>query len=142
MLQIVQLPGTDERLYKLVAPLVMNPTVLKQNNNFPFRTTERFVWFVAVEGDQVEGFLPVENRRGKSVINNYYVHGCDASLLTALVKEAVCRIVEAGDTVIEVVALVADVPVFKSLHFDVETVWTRYVRMRKVCVRQEKKSND
>ena len=49
MIQIIQLKGTDRRLYELVAPLVMNPDVLKQNYNYPFRTSEDFVWFVAVE---------------------------------------------------------------------------------------------
>ena len=50
MTQIIELNGTEKRLYQLVAPLVMNPKVLKQNNNYPFRTSENFKWFVAVEG--------------------------------------------------------------------------------------------
>ena len=33
MIQIVQLHGTDKKLYELVAPLVMSPEVLKQNYN-------------------------------------------------------------------------------------------------------------
>ena len=49
MVQIIQLQGTDKRLYELVAPLVMNPEILKQNYNYPFRTSEDFVWFVAVD---------------------------------------------------------------------------------------------
>jgi hypothetical protein len=40
MIQIVQLHGTDKKLYELVAPLVMSPEVLKQNYNYPFRTSE------------------------------------------------------------------------------------------------------
>ena len=36
MIQIVQLHGTDKKLYELVAPLVMSPEVLKQNYNYPF----------------------------------------------------------------------------------------------------------
>ena len=42
MVQIIQLQGTDKRLYELVAPLVMNPEILKQNYNYPFRTSEDF----------------------------------------------------------------------------------------------------
>lgn len=42
MIQIIQLQGTDKRLYELVAPLVMNPDILKQNYNYPFRTSEGF----------------------------------------------------------------------------------------------------
>ena len=36
MIQIVQLHGTDKKLYELVAPLVMSPEVLKQNYQLPF----------------------------------------------------------------------------------------------------------
>ena len=35
MTQIIELQGTEKRLYQLVAPLVMNPEVLKQNYNYP-----------------------------------------------------------------------------------------------------------
>ena len=57
MTQIVELKGTEKRLYQLVAPLVMNPVVLKQNYNYPFRTSENFIWFVAVEGKEIVGFI-------------------------------------------------------------------------------------
>ena len=60
MTQIIELQGTEKRLYQLVAPLVMNPEVLKQNYNYPFRTSESFVWFVAVDGKEVVGFIPLE----------------------------------------------------------------------------------
>ena len=39
MTQIVELKGTEKRLYQLVAPLVMNPVVLKQNYNYPSTAT-------------------------------------------------------------------------------------------------------
>ena len=42
MIQIMKLNGTDKQLYKLVAPLVMDPEVLKMNNNYPFKTTDKF----------------------------------------------------------------------------------------------------
>lgn len=42
MIQIIQLKGTDRRLYELVAPLVMNPDVLKQNYNYPVSYIGRF----------------------------------------------------------------------------------------------------
>ena len=38
MIQTIQLHGTDKQLYKIVAPLVMDPEVLKMNNNYPFKT--------------------------------------------------------------------------------------------------------
>ena len=42
MIQIMKLNGTDKQLYKLVAPLVMDPEVLKMNNNYPFKTTDMY----------------------------------------------------------------------------------------------------
>ena len=35
-MNILKLQGLDGRLFDLVAPLVMNPAVLRQNNNYPF----------------------------------------------------------------------------------------------------------
>ena len=63
MTQIIELQGTEKRLYQLVAPLVMNPEVLKQNYNYPFRTSESFVWFVAVDGKEGVGFIPLEYKK-------------------------------------------------------------------------------
>ena len=68
MTQIIELQGTEKRLYQLVAPLVMNPEVLKQNYNYPFRTSESFVWFVAVDGKEVVGFIPLEYKSGKQLL--------------------------------------------------------------------------
>ena len=78
MTQIIELQGTEKRLYQLVAPLVMNPEVLKQNYNYPFRTSESFVWFVAVDGKEVVGFIPLEYKKWEAVINNYYIRNNNA----------------------------------------------------------------
>lgn len=48
-MEILRINGTDRRLYDVLAPLVMNPAVLRQNNNYPFKTTPRHVWFVALK---------------------------------------------------------------------------------------------
>ena len=70
MIQTIQLHGTDKQLYKIVAPLVMDPEVLKMNNNYPFKTTDKFIWFIAASGKHVVGFLPVERRGKEAIINN------------------------------------------------------------------------
>ena len=48
MIQIVQLHGTDKKLYELVAPLVMSPEVLKQNYNSGHRksTSGLLLWII------------------------------------------------------------------------------------------------
>ena len=48
--------------------------MIRANNNYPFKTGEEYVWFIAIEDKEVVGFVPVEQKsRKKAVINNYYV---------------------------------------------------------------------
>ena len=54
--------------------MVMDPEVIRANNNYPFKTGEEYVWFIAIEDKEVVGFVPVEQKsRKKAVINNYFL---------------------------------------------------------------------
>lgn len=128
-MEIIQLHGTDKKLYGWVAPLVMNPEVLKQNYNYPFRTSEQFEWFIAVEKRRVVGFVPVECRRKEAVINNYYIKGRDADTLKLLLEKVVETLGE--ERALAAVAFQEDKAVFAGLGFVEEKAWTRYVRMKK-----------
>ena len=78
MIQVIQLKGKDKHLYQLLAPLVMDPDVIRANNNYPFKTNEDFVWYIAIDNREVVGFVPIEQKSGKkAVINNYYVAAVD-----------------------------------------------------------------
>lgn len=129
-MHIIELSGTEDKLYRLVGPLVMDPAVLKQNYNFPFRTSTRFVWFVAKEdfSDVVLGFLPVECKRSGYVINNYYIRDKNAAMLTALLERVLSAF---SGTPLEAVAFREDADTFRAAGFTVEKEWTRYIRMRK-----------
>lgn len=129
MMEIIKLDGTDQRLYPLVGPLVMNPKVLKQNNNYPFRTSENYTWYIAREEKRVVGFVPLEQKKNDYVINNYYIEGQAAPVLEALLK----RIAEdtAGSLPLYAVVLLDNADVFEEQGFAVEKKWTRYVRMKK-----------
>ena len=65
-MEILQLDGLEPQLFNLIGPLAMNPKVLRANNNYPFKTTERFQWYIAVEDNDVTGFVPVEQKSGGS----------------------------------------------------------------------------
>lgn len=127
MIETVQLGGTDKQLYQLVAPLVMNPEVLKQNYNFPFRTKESFVWFIALENEEVLGFIPVENRKYNAVINNYYIKNKDGHVLELLLNEIVKTIGNIKELV--AVSFLEDRETFLGVNFKEEKQWTRYIRM-------------
>ena len=123
MIQIIQLQGTDKRLYELVAPLVMNPDVLKQNYNYPFRTSENFVWFVAVDNKQVTGFIPVEDKKRECVINNYYVKGNNEDTLKLLLEKVISETTKSKE--LTSVTFVEHCSLFKELGFSEEKVCTR-----------------
>ena len=84
-MEIVQLDGLEPQLFNLIGPLVMNPKVLKANNNYPFKTTERFQWYIAIENNDVTGFVPVEQKSGSYDINNYYIHNDNQEVQTELI---------------------------------------------------------
>lgn len=84
-MKIEKFSGTDPQLYKLVAPLVMSPGILRQNNNYPFKTSIHHVWFVSTNLNIVQGFIPVEIKAHNVTIDNYYISGDNAKLLTQLI---------------------------------------------------------
>ncbi len=126
--QIIRLKGTEERLYKTVAPLTMSPEVLRKNNNYPFKTTEDFVWFVAIHGQKVIGFIPVEKRTNYVLINNYYVPDKEEETLKMLLKAVLADFLERE---ISAVVLSNDCELFSACGFVVEKKWKLYVKMKR-----------
>ena len=129
MVQIIQLQGTDKRLYELVAPLVMNLEILKQNYNYPFRTSEDFVWFVAVDKKKVIGFIPVEEKKKEYVINNYYIESNNEDTLKLLLEKVISETNTSKE--LTSVTFMEHSSLFKDLGFSEEKIWTRYVKMKK-----------
>ena len=123
-MKVIQLRGLDTDLYPLIGPLVMNPKVLKANNNYPFKTTANHQWYIAVnDQEEVMGFLPVENKKSTSVINNYYLKEDDGELLKLLF----CQIDIKKD--ITAIVLSKHLDIFKKLVFEPEHQWTNYIKM-------------
>ncbi len=89
-MEIINLGGNDKKLYELVAPLVMKPAVIRQNNNYPFKTSGKYVWYLAMDNSDVVGFIPLKpiNDNGYC-IDNYYIKGDDEDMLNALLKSII-----------------------------------------------------
>lgn len=89
-MEILWLHGTDPKLYELVAPLVMNPSVLRQNNNYPFKTGFNYEWWVALDQlGEVVGFMPVKSSSGGWLLDNYYIRGDDHHVLEVILQQVV-----------------------------------------------------
>ena len=73
MVQIIQLKKEKTNVYiGCWHPLVMDPDVIRANNNYPFKTGEDYVWYIAVDGKEVKGLIRWNKRRRK---------GCNKQLL-------------------------------------------------------------
>ena len=133
MMQIIQLKGKDKHLYRLLAPLVMDPEVIRANNNYPFKTGEEYVWFIAIEDKEVLGFVPVEQKgRKKAVINNYYVkaEGTEREELLSLLLQAFIPEFGSETWLLNSVTLIQDKEIFEKFEFvSMDKKWTRYVKM-------------
>ena len=127
-MNILKLGGLDCRLFELVAPLVMNPAVLRQNNNYPFKTTRKYVWYVAEDGGRVLGFMPVKMAETNYRVDNYYISGDDSSVMERLL-DGVIRDFSFG---LPLVAIVHErhVEGFSRKNFISCVKWKRYVKMR------------
>ncbi|MDO4181924.1 MAG: hypothetical protein Q4D36_11625 [Bacteroidales bacterium] len=122
-MNILKLEGLSPELFMLVGPLAMNPKVLKANNNYPFKTTERFEWYIAMEDGSVVGFVPVEKKSSAFVINNYYVQDDNEKILKALLKA-----VEPKDN-LQAVVQTKHEEIFAKCNFCIEHRWTNYLKM-------------
>lgn len=129
MLKVIKMAGASQELYKCVAPLVMNPDILKYNHNYPFKTSESFIWFVAFYEKKVLGFFPVEVRKKTIVINNYYVENDDESVFAGLL-EAVIDEFQDTNKILEAVVQKIHESFFSVQNFEIERMWSTYLKMR------------
>lgn len=130
MAVVVKMSGTSPELYNCIAPLVMNPEIIKYNHNYPFKTNDSFIWFVAFSANQVVGFFPVEERGKSLIINNYYVSKDDEGVFLSLLKSVANELLE-GEKVLEAVVQKPHESYFRAQGFEVERAWSLYLKMRK-----------
>lgn len=126
-MEIVKVNGEDSQLYGLVAHLVMNKDVLASNNNYPFKTSQEYVWFVACDNGSTLGFVPVQLKNHKATINNYYVADDDPGVFTALLKELVTWL--GKDHAIIAVTQTQHIRIFRQCGFSTMLEWEKYVKM-------------
>ena len=91
-MNIIRLNGEEKRLYELVAPLVMSPAIIRQNNNYPYKTEKDYIWYIVTDdNDNVEGFMPLKPKICGYYIDNYYISNDNKEtidlLLTTILKE-------------------------------------------------------
>lgn len=127
-MKIARLQGLDRRLYELVAPLVMNPAILRQNNDYPFKTTQNHIWYIAMAEERVLGFMPVKKTVTGNRIDNYFVSGDDPSVIEALLDGVVDELGHQGD--LTAIVHKRHVEEFAKKGFSTCVEWRKYDKMR------------
>ncbi|MBD8347839.1 hypothetical protein [Dysgonomonas sp. HGC4] len=127
-MEIVELEGEDQRLYYLVAHLIMDENILNYNLNYPYRTSSEYKWFIATNRGVTLGFIPVKLKEGKATINNYYIADDDSKVFSALLE----RIIKALylDFRIESVTQIKHISYFEHSGFSTVLFWKRYAKMK------------
>ncbi|MDR2775723.1 MAG: hypothetical protein LBC19_13485 [Tannerella sp.] len=127
-MDIIKLEGEDQRLYYLVAHLVMDEEVLNYNLNYPYKTSSDHLWFIAVDEGNTLGFMPVKLDDGNARINNYYVADDDSAVFSALLREITMTL--PTDYELESVTQLRHIPDFEKNGFSVTLYWKRYAKMK------------
>ena len=92
--------------------MVMDPEVIRANNNYPFKTGEEYVWFIAIE----DYYVKAEGTVREEILSH---------LLPAIVAEF-----RPESWLLNSVTLVQDKETFEKFEFvSMDKKWTRYVKM-------------
>lgn len=142
-MQTFKLQGTDKQLYQLVGPLVMDPKVLQYNQGYPFKTGEQFIWYLAVENNEVAGFLPLDMRKKEHVINNYYAAAEKHNEIIEVLLDAVIADEEESMLPLTAVVQTPHRALFEHKGFEIMKSWKLYIKMQrynngKSCSESEK----
>ncbi len=128
MITILKLNGTDPQLYQLVAPLVMSPPVLRFNHNYPFKTGKNYIWYIASSQEGVVGFMPMENRSGKQIINNYYAKSLNGEEILSLLLDHITADTEYKGPLLAIVQTIHQ-DIFARKNFKTIQQWKLYAKM-------------
>lgn len=133
MIQIIRLNGIDRKIYPLVGPLVMNPEILHFNNNYPFKTGEKYEWYIAAIKRKVIAFVPVEHRKKEWIINNYYAQPDKLDEVLPKLIQAIIEDQKAEkDTTLSAVVQNKHLSLFTQEGFEITKSWKVYYKMKKV----------
>lgn len=129
MHKITKIQGKNPQLYSMIAPLIMSSHVLRQNNNYPFKTSPSHLWFILHEQEQVHAFMPVEDRDSGYKIDNYFASASDKrkKQLNALLKEILNEY--EGQSTFNAMVHTYDKEIFLSHGFRITRELKLYVKM-------------
>ncbi len=127
-MELISLHGTDDRLYELVARLVMDPDVLRLNNNYPFKTSTQYTWYICLVDGEVVGFMPAKMTANGLYVDNYYIHDDDKDVFDRLID----NVLASTDRAVTALCHKRHTEAFRAHGFIICTVFAQYNKMQSV----------
>ena len=108
----------------------MSPEVLRQNNNYPFKTSAAYTWYICLDDEgEVCGFMPVKASGKGPYIDNYYIGGDSADVLDCLLL----KLISCETGTLGALAHKRHVDDFRRHGFESRTVFAQYDKMQRPC---------
>lgn len=126
--------GKSPELYLAVGHFVLSPACLRENNNYPYKSSRMFTWHVLYHEDQVVAFMPVERKLDGGYKNDNYYATSDRERGNQLLKLLKSVIKESYDETSPLRATVQkrDAGIFKYMNFITIRETKLYVMMELV----------
>jgi hypothetical protein len=123
-MKVEKLRGTDKRMYSLIAPFAMDGKTIRKNDGYPFTTSDKHLWYVAVNGKKVVGFLSIKEN---SIVNDF--SNGDLSVLKCLLSEVLTDLREKL-SVLYFTAIESELKLLQELGFTVQSKSVNYIKMQ------------
>lgn len=131
MAVVVKMAGTSPELYSCIAPLVMNPEIIKYNHNYPLKPANHLfgLWHFRTKTIMSWAFS-CGNTEKSAIINNYYVEEDAKDVFLSLLEAVTNEFLTTGKE-LEAVVQKPHESYFRTQGFEIARAWSLYLKMKK-----------
>ncbi len=124
------LEGNSPELYQAVGCFVLSPACLRENNNYPYKSSWKHSWHVLYQEERVVAFMPVERKTGGGhKIDNYYATSAKERNSPVAKAAVVAAVNNRASSPLRATVQQRDVGIFKYVNFILIRETKRYAMM-------------
>jgi len=131
--KIIEQKGENIGITTLIGRFAMSPEVIREMGGFPILTSDKFHWWVALDGKKVVSFAAIKVQAKSAVLTYAYTvpehrrKGLHKRLLNERIQWAMAN----GITILKADCTPASLPNFKKLGFTVIKEFTGWTKVEK-----------